>query len=127
MSTRGTVEGLYGALGAGDIAAAMELMDEGIEWKEADGFPLAGVYRGPQAVLDGVFARLGSEWAGFKADLDRIVVEGDQAMSVGTYSGTYKATGKSFSARFAHAIDVRDGKVVRFEQIVDSAEVNRAL
>jgi ketosteroid isomerase-like protein len=102
-------------------------LDDELEWTEAAGFPLAGTYHGPQAVLEGVFARLGSEWDGFKAEADQIVAEGNEVVALGAYSGTYKATGKSFSARFAHVFTVKDGKVVRFEQIVDSAEVNKAL
>ena len=34
-------------------------MADDIQWTEADGFPLAGTYVGPQAVLEGVFMRLG--------------------------------------------------------------------
>jgi uncharacterized protein len=125
--TRETVEGLYAALGAGDMPTATGLMAEDVEWKEADGFPLAGTYRGPQGVVDGVFAGLMRTFDDFRADVDRIVVDGDHAVAVGTYSAKGKSTGKSFSARFAHALEVRGGKVARFEQIVDSAQVNQAL
>jgi uncharacterized protein len=127
VSSRETVDQLYAALGNGDMPTATSLMSDDVEWKESDGFLLAGTYRGPDEVVSGVFARLGSEFEGFGAQLDRIVSDGDQHVAVGTYSGTYKETGKRFSARFAHVLDVRDGKVARFEQIVDSAEVNRAL
>lgn len=34
-------------------------MDDKIEWTEAEGFPLHGTYIGPQAVVDGVFMRIG--------------------------------------------------------------------
>jgi ketosteroid isomerase-like protein len=98
-----------------------------VEWTQANGSPYAGTYHGPQAVLEGVFAKLGGEWDGFKIEPSQLVAEGDEVVSLGTYSGTYKATGKSFSARFAHAFTVKDGKIVRFEQVVDSAELNKAL
>lgn len=127
MATRETVESMYRELAAGNIPALLELLDENVEWREADGFVYRGTYRSPAAVIEGVFARIGSEWTGFKADIDRLVVEDEHAMCIGTYSGTYGATGKSFSARFAHALEVRGGKVVRFEQVVDSAEVDKAL
>ena len=58
---------------------------------------------------------------------DTIIVEGEHVARAGTYSGTHKATGKSFSARFAHIFEVRNGKIIRFEQFVDSAEVDEAL
>jgi ketosteroid isomerase-like protein len=111
----------------GDIPTFLGLLDDKVEWTEAAGFPLAGTYHGPQAVLEGVFARLGSEWDGFKVEATQLVAEGNEVVGLGAYSGTYKATGKSFSARFAHVWTVKNGKVVRFEQIVDSAKVNEAL
>lgn len=127
MTTKDTAKSFYRAVAAGDVPTVTSLLDDKVEWTVAAGFPYAGTYCGPQAVLGGVFARVGSEWDGFKVEPSQLVAEGDKVVSLGTYSGTYKATGKSFSARFAHAITVEDGKIVRFEQVVDSAEVNKAL
>jgi ketosteroid isomerase-like protein len=45
----------------------------------------------------------------------------------GFYHGTYRATGKSFSASFAHIYTLRAGKIVKFVQIVDSAKVLEAM
>jgi hypothetical protein len=127
MAAKDTVEKVYRGLSAGDVPTVLGLLDDNVEWTEATGFPYAGTYRGPQAVLEGVFARIGGEWDGYKVEPSQLVTEGHEVVSLGTYSGTYKATGKSFSARFAHAFTVKDGKSVRFEQVVDSAEVNKAL
>jgi ketosteroid isomerase-like protein len=127
MTAKDVIDKAYRAVAVGDIPAFLGLLDDKVEWTEAAGFPLAGTYHGPQAVLEGVFTRLGSEWDGFKVEASQLVAEGDEVVGLGTYSGTYKATGKSFSARFAHVWTVKDGKVVRFEQIVDSAKVNEAL
>ena len=127
MTAKDVIDEAYRAVAVGDIPTFLGLLDDKVEWTEAAGFPLAGTYHGPQAVLEGVFARLGSEWDGFKVEASQLVAEGDEVVGLGAYSGTYKATGKSFSARFAHVWTVKDGKVVRFEQIVDSAKVNEAL
>lgn len=43
------------------------------------------------------------------------------------YSGTYRATGKAMTATFAYLYRLKDGKIVRMEQYVDSATVERAL
>jgi ketosteroid isomerase-like protein len=51
----------------------------------------------------------------------------DTVISAGWYEGLYKATGTVARARFAHVWRMRDGKVDRFEQIVDSATFNAAL
>jgi uncharacterized protein len=62
MANVDVVNKMYQGLATGDIPGALNTMDPEIEWIEAEGFPYAGTYRGPQAVLDGVFARLGGEW-----------------------------------------------------------------
>ena len=52
---------------------------------------------------------------------------GDNVIAQGFYHGTYRATGKSFSASFAHIYTLRAGKIVKFVQIVDSAKVLEAM
>jgi ketosteroid isomerase-like protein len=127
MSAKTTLESFYAAMGSGDFPGALELIDGEVEWIESEGFIYSGTFRGRDAVVDGVFARIDAEWDGFKAVPDYVVGDGERAVAVGTYSGTYKETGKAFSARYAHSITARDGKIVGFEQIVDSAQVNLAL
>jgi len=127
MPAKTTLESFYATMGSGDVAAAFELIDSDVEWVESEGFVYGGTFHGRDAVVDGVFARIAGEWDDFKAIPDYFVGDGERAVAVGTYSGTYKATGKAFSARFAHSITAREGRIVHFEQIVDSAQVNLAL
>ena len=42
-----------------------------IRWTEAEGFPYGGTYVGPDAILQGVFMRLGTEWDGYAAVVQR--------------------------------------------------------
>lgn len=127
MTTADVVKRLYEGFAQGDIPAVLGVLDSGIEWTEAAGFPYAGTYYGHDEVLQGVFARLGSEWDGFAAVPDLIISDGDQAAARGWYSGTYKETNRSMNARFVHWFTVTDDKIVRFEQIVDSVKVQEAL
>jgi hypothetical protein len=114
-------------MGGGDFRGALELIDGEVEWIESEGFIYNGTFHGRDAVVDGVFARIDAEWDGFKAVPDYVVGEGEPAVAVGTDSGTDKQIGKAFSARYARSITARDGKIVSFAQIVDSAQVNLAL
>jgi len=98
-----------------------------VEWTEAAGFPYAGTYVGPDAVFDGVFRRLAEEWIGYRADVHTYLADGAHVAAFGIYAGTYKATGKTMTAAFAHLYEIREGRIVRMTQIVDSAVVNRAL
>lgn len=121
------VQGAYAAVASGDIPTFVGLLDPDVQWTEAEGFPYAGTYTGPDAVLNGVFARLGSEWEGFRVVPNEFIDGGDTVVVLGRYAGTYNETGKSFEADFAHVWTLRNGKAVRFRQLVDSAFVQEAL
>jgi len=121
------VRGLYESFARGDVPTVLQAFAEDLVWREAEGFPHGGIYHGPQQVLDNVFVPLGSEWAPFEVAAERHVAEGDTVVSLGRYSGTFKATGKQFSAPFAHVWTLRDGKIAGFEQFTDTAVVQRAL
>jgi hypothetical protein len=121
------MENLYAAFSRGEIRAVLGLFDPQIEWVSADGAPYPGTFRGPQAVLEGVFMRLGSEWEGFRADATEFIDGGDQVVALGRYRGTYRATGRGMEAAFAHVWTLREGRVVRYRQYVDSRKMAEAL
>ena len=121
------IRGLYDAFATGDVPGVLGVLDGDIRWTEAEGFPYGGTYVGPDAVLANVFAKLGSEWDGFTAVPHTFVAEGDSVVALGDYGGTYKATGRRFSAPFAHAWTLRGGKVVRFQQYTDTALAQAAV
>src|SRR5271167_4042164 len=94
------VKRLYQGFDDGDIPTVLSLLDPGIEWIEAEGFLYGGTYYGPDAVLQGVFARIGADWDDYAAVPDLIIGEGDQVAARGWYSGTYKATNRPLKARY---------------------------
>ncbi|AVS89005.1 DUF4440 domain-containing protein [Paracidovorax avenae] len=98
-----------------------------VEWTEAEGFPYAGTYVGVEALMAGVFSRLAGEWIGYRAQVHTYLADGDRVAAFGVYSGTYKATAKSMQAPFAHLYEIRDGKIVRMNQYVDTVLVAKAM
>jgi uncharacterized protein len=100
---------------------------EDILWTEAKGFPYAGTYTGLKNITEQVFSRLGSEWIDYKFTPESYVADEDQVVAYGTYTGTYKKTGKAFVARVAHVWKLKGGKIRSFEQFVDSQPVNDAM
>jgi ketosteroid isomerase-like protein len=127
MNNVDLIRGAYDAFAKGDVGTVLGLLSPEINWTEAEGFPYGGTYVGPRAVLENVFMRLGSEWDGFAAVPCEFIDGGDSLVALGKYSGTYKATGKSFQAEFAHVWKIKEGKAVKFVQYVDTALVQRAL
>ena len=88
MSNVNAVKGVYDAFASGDVPAVLGFLSSDVEWTEAEGFPLGGTYRGPDAVLSGVFMRLGTEWDGFAAVPHEFIDGGDTVVALGRYSGT---------------------------------------
>ena len=123
------MRGLYDAFGRGDVEAVLGRMDEGIEWNEAENFIYAdrNPYVGPQAVLEGVFMRLGSEWDDFTVTPEEWLDAGNHVVVLGTYTGTHRETGREVRAQFAHVWGVRGGKVVSFQQYTDTKQFADAL
>ena len=122
-----TINKLYVAFARGEVAAVLAALAPNVSWTEAEGFPYGGTYIGPAAVLQSVFARLGSEWDGFVAIPHELITEADTVVALGEYSGTYKTTGKNFRAPFAHVWRFGSGGIIAFRQHTDTAVVQRAL
>ncbi|GGD97551.1 nuclear transport factor 2 family protein [Planktosalinus lacus] len=126
------IDGLYKAFSAGDIPAVLGAMDANIVWNEAEGNAYAdgNPYIGPDAVLNGVFARVGAEWENFKLNnIELHEMSNDKVLATLRYTGKYKKTGKSIDAQVAHLWTLKDGKITAFQQFVDTkqladAEVN---
>jgi uncharacterized protein len=124
-----TVEAMYAAFGRGDIPFVIGIFDPQIVWNEAENFVYAdkNPYVGPDAVLNGVFGRLGAEWDGFSAVPYEIVDGGDTVVSLGRYGGTFKATGVKVDAQFVHVFKFKDGKIASFQQYTDTAQFKEAI
>lgn len=127
-SSADVVKGLYGAFGRGDVPAVLGALDSQVQWREAEGFHYApgNPYVGPQAVAEGVFMRLVSEVDNFAVVPERFIDGGDTVAVEGRYRGTMKATGRPIDAQFAHVWELRDGKVVRFQQYTDTNQWTQA-
>ena len=118
------VKGMYEAFAKGDIPAVVAALDPQVEWWEAENFIYdeGNPYIGPEAVLNGVFMRIGTEWEGFTVSPKEVLDAGDTVIGHGYYSGTYVKNGKQVRAQFAHFFTFRDGKIVRFQQYTDTAQ-----
>ena len=126
MTNAEIVRTFYEKVEGGDLEGGLALLAPDCAWTEMDGFPYAGTHVGPEGVREHVFARLGGEWDGFGLDVEEVLDAGDTVVGVGTYSGTYKATGKPMRARVVHVWRLRDGKVAAFEQFADTLRVVEA-
>jgi ketosteroid isomerase-like protein len=127
MTNGEIVKGIYDAFAAGDVPGVVGAMDPLINWTEADGFLYGGTYIGPDAILENVLMKYGTEWDGFSAIAGLFVEDGNTVVAVGSYGGKYLKTGQSMDVPFAHVWTLRDGKIVRFVQHTDTLLMARML
>ena len=117
----------YLASANGDLEALRATLADDVEWTEMAGFPLAGTYRTPTGVTSAVMEQLAAAWDNWIAHDDTYVIDGENVVVLARYTATNKATGKNIDVRVAHHFIVRGGRIVRFEQFVDTAKVHAAM
>lgn len=126
---RTIIDGLYKAFAIGDIPTVLGAMDSTIVWNEAEGNAYAdgNPYIGPDAVLNGVFGRIGAEHEYF--NLKDIVLHemfDDKVLATLRYDGK-RNNGNSYDAQVAHLWTLKDGKVIAFQQYVDTKKLHDAI
>lgn len=127
---KGIIEGLYNSFAKGDIPSVLEAMDEKIIWNEAEGNAYAdgNPYIGPEAILNGVFARIGADHEYFKLeDIKLHEMNNNQILATLRYDAKVKETGKTYNAQVAHLWTLKDGKVSAFQQYVDTKKLDDAM
>ena len=125
MANSERIKGLYDAFAAGDVDFVLSNFAEDIQWSEAENFiydygdPLVG----GDAVVEGVFAKLGSEWEYWNLEDKQFYDVGDDRVLVtGRYKAKNIASGKELDAQFAHVWQLRDTLALSFQQYTDTKQ-----
>ena len=116
----------YQYFAEGNVEAVLELFHPEMEWNECKGFPYIsgdGLFVGPNAVLQNVFAKIPENIEGFQVDVQELFGSGDKVVMVGHYKGVWKTTGKEFKANATHVWTLKEEKAIHFFQPVDTAEI----
>jgi ketosteroid isomerase-like protein len=116
------VRGTYGAFARGDIPTVLAAFSEDVEWFEAEGMPYGGLYRSGEAVLQNVFGPIAADLDGFAVTPEEYIGSGATVVAVVRYTGTGKTTGKALDLPAVHIWDIRDGKLARFRQFIDTVK-----
>lgn len=122
----GIIDNLYKAFGTGDIPAVLAAMDDHIVWNEAEGNGYAdgNPYIGPDAVLNGVFSRIGEDHEYFKlADIQLHDMSNNQVLATLRYDGKLKKNGAKYNVQAAHLWTLNNGKITAFQQYVDTKQL----
>jgi uncharacterized protein len=116
------VDGVYKAFARGDVPAVLGAFADDIEWFEAEGMPYGGLHRGGDAVAQKVFGPITEDVEGFAVTPEQLIGSGETVAAVVRYTGTGKNTGKALDLPAVHVWDIRDGKLARFRQFIDTVQ-----
>jgi ketosteroid isomerase-like protein len=121
-----TVKDFFGALGSGDKQRVLSLVVKDIEWIiPGEDWPLAGTHRG-HAGLAEVLQKASDEVETTYPKPPEFLAQGDRVLVVGVATGKIKATNKPFKDDWVFDITVRNGKVTKIREYVDTQALARA-
>ena len=121
------VRGLYEAFGRGDVPGVLGAMTDDMEWHEAEGMPYGGVYHGGEEIAQNVFGPIVEDIQDFAVTPEEFIASGSNVAVVARYTGTAKASGNTLNLPAVHVWDVRDEKVSRFRQFIDTVKFREAV
>jgi uncharacterized protein len=123
-----TVQELYAAFGRGDLPAILSKLSNDVVW-ESEGTSIisySGIRHGVTETA-GFFEALAADHSNPQLTITDYVTSGDTVMTLGRFTATVKATGKTFDTPIAHYWKFRDGKVVRYVGLANTAAAVEAL
>jgi ketosteroid isomerase-like protein len=121
------VRDLYAAFAAGDGSAILAMVDPRVVWEchAPPGVAYGGAYPGAagtaaflRAIADSV------EVLDFGAD--ETFAAGDRVVALGHETIRVKATGRRLTHSWVHVFRVKDGRLLRFDEWLDSAKLLEA-
>jgi len=118
------IQSIYDAFGRGDISFILNQLTEDVEWtmEGPSIIPYAGNRNGT-AEVKRFFDALGTTQTNMKLTMEPLIAHGDRVFGLGHFAATVIATGKSYDSALGHFWTVRDGKISRFVDVVETASV----
>jgi len=111
----------------GNIPAIIDLLSDDITWElpVSANVPFSGIFKGKNAVIE-FFQKIAANNDFHEFNVTDFIADGDKVMALGNLKATSKTTGKTSSNKWAHFWELKDGKVLRHYEYVDTAEIRNA-
>lgn len=118
----------YEAFGRGDLETLLSLFDPQIEWTSPGPpeLPTAGARRGTQQVAQ-FFQGIGQLFEFTRFQPTTYVAQGEIVVVLGESSARIKPSNTVVNDEWAHVFTIRDGRVVRFKEYLDTHATVEAL
>jgi ketosteroid isomerase-like protein len=122
------IQALLAAFGRGDIAAALSMVAEEVDWQSpATGTPNAllpwSAIRRSRAEVGQFFADMTAYAEPQAFEICAVTAQGDRVVLEGRNAGRARSTGRSYAHDWVMVFTVRDGLIVRHRHYYDTADV----
>jgi hypothetical protein len=122
------VQDLYAAFGRGDVATILAALDPGVDWCSigpTGDYAAFGPRKGVAAVQD-FFQVVAANEDFSEFSPQEFYGAGDKVFVLGRYALKMKATGKPVASEWVHVFTLKDGKVTKWREHTDSAQIAAA-
>ena len=112
----------YEAFQRADIAAVLSLLSDDVEWilPAIDNVSFSGARSGRAQVAE-FFSSLAPQQDVIRFEPREFIAGEEKVVALGSYEWKVRSNGRTWRSDFAHVFTVRDGKIVRFQEFMDSA------
>ena len=120
------VKNFFAALGRRDKQGLLALSAEDIEWiVPGVDWPLAGTHRG-LAGLENLLQKADETVETSYPEPPEFIAQGDRVLVIGFATGKIKTTNRKFEDHWVFDITVRNGKVMKIREYIDTQALARA-
>jgi ketosteroid isomerase-like protein len=122
------VQGLYAAFGRGEIPTIIKGLAPEVDWNTTgrrEDFPTFGPRKGPGQV-DEFFKTVAAHLDFSEFSPREFYAVDDKVFVLGYYAMTLRKNARKVASDWVHIFTIRDGKVVKFKELLDTAVVAEA-
>jgi uncharacterized protein len=123
-----TMRRAYTAFNDGDLETVLATIDPDIEWNASDVFfDEPRTYQGRRAWQEEFLRDLFEIFETYRGDPEKIIDAGEQVVAIVHVGGRGRRSGAEATARVAHVLTLRDGRLMRFAELKDVDEALEAV
>jgi uncharacterized protein len=108
------------------VAGMVDLLDSQVEWRAPESVPWGGTFRGHEGFRE-FLGKVLEQPAEFRREMLEYLDAGERVVVLLRQMGRPKGGDTEYDVPEVHVWTVRDGKVVEFEGLFDTATVLRTL
>jgi len=116
----------YELFAKGDIDGMLALHSPDSVWHIPGVAPWAGTYRGHDAIRS-LIATLTAQVELLEFRPEKFLADADKVVVLGKVRGRVRATGRTYDSEFAEVLTIANGKMIAFDEYIDTLAVANAL